>query len=84
MPEKRSHEKNPEVESARSHFRNAREEMSKTVEAFLPPGVVAHRKAARKEFLLGLRSLVNVALTRLDQETATPASSGTQKEPDQD
>ncbi|MCL4562552.1 MAG: hypothetical protein M1281_18310 [Chloroflexi bacterium] len=78
-------EKNPDIEAARSHLRNAREEIGKTVEAWLPPEVVAHRKAARKEFLLAMRSFVNAALVRIDQETAgTSTPSGSNQEPNQD
>ena len=56
------HEKNPDLEEARQHFKAAKEAMHKTWEVMLPVGLVENRRAARKEFLLGLRKLLDVAI----------------------
>lgn len=60
--------KNPDLEEARTHFRAARKEMRKSIEAFLPVGFIERRRAARREFLLGLRKLVDAAIDRVDQD----------------
>jgi hypothetical protein len=58
---------NPNVREARRHARAAREEWRKSMEAWLPPGVAEHSRAARREFLLGIRSMINAAIDRLDR-----------------
>lgn len=55
-------------DEAAEHLRAARNEMRQSWEAFLPPGFVEHRRAARKEFLLALRSVLDKAVKRLDEE----------------
>ncbi len=62
------HPKDPELEEARQHFKAAREAMRKSWEAMLPPGYVESRRAARKEFLLGLRKLLDVAIERTEKK----------------
>lgn len=52
----------PRVEEARNHFKTAREAFWKSAEAFLPTGFVENRRKARKEVLLGLRSLLDAAI----------------------
>jgi hypothetical protein len=59
--------KNPNVEEARAHFRAARKEMRQSMEALLPHGFLEKRRAARKEFLLGIRKLVDAAIEHVDQ-----------------
>ena len=54
---------------ARKHFRAAKQAMRKSVEAFLPPGVLEQRRLARKEFLLGLRTMVDVALETIEDNS---------------
>ena len=49
-------------EEVRQHARAAREELSESVKAFLPPEFFEHRKKARKEMLLAWRSMINAAL----------------------
>ncbi len=61
-------EKNPDMEEARKHFKAAREAMRKTWEAMLPPAYVEQRRAARKEFLLGLRKLLDVAIEHSEKK----------------
>lgn len=55
-------------EETREHLKAAREEMRKSYEALLPPGFVEHRRAARKEFLLAARSLIDAALKKMDEK----------------
>jgi hypothetical protein len=76
IPEEK-HEENPNIREARTHARAAREEMRKAIEGFLPPAVVEHRKAAKREWLLAMRSMVNAALERIDRDDTTnpPATS---------
>ncbi len=62
------HEMNPDLEEARQHFKAAREAMRKTWEALLPPGLVEQRRAARKEFLLGLRKLLDMAIEHTEKK----------------
>jgi hypothetical protein len=62
-------EKNPNIESARQHMKTAREAMHKSVEAWLPKGYLEHRRAARKEMLLALRSLLDAAIDHIEQKT---------------
>jgi hypothetical protein len=59
-------EMNPHYKEARDHFKAARRAMRKSIESFLPPAYVENRRAARKEFLLGLRKLVDAAIERVD------------------
>ena len=59
--------KNPDLEEARQHFKAAHEAMRKTWEAMLPPAYVEQRRAARKEFLLGLRKLLDVAIEHAEK-----------------
>ena len=55
-------------EEVRQHVRAAREEMRESIQAFLPPGFMEHRKKARKEMLLAWRSLIDSALERIDKK----------------
>ena len=55
-------------EEVRQHVRAAREEMRESIQAFLPPGFIEHRKKARKEMLLAWRSLIDSALERIDKK----------------
>ncbi len=64
--EKKSKSRIPE--EAHEHFRNAREEMRKSVELILPEGFLEHRKAARKEMLLAWRSMLDAAIQRMEEK----------------
>jgi len=71
MAEKATHRKPFEdqiPEEVRQHVRAAREEMRESIQAFLPPGFIEHRKKARKEMLLAWRSLIDSALERIDKK----------------
>ena len=59
---------NPNMDEARQHFKAARESMHKSWAFMLPPGLVENRKAARNEFLLGLRKLLDVAIEHSDKK----------------
>ena len=59
-------EMNVNIREAREHFRAARKEMRKSFEALLPSGFIERRRAARKEFLLGLRKMVDAAIEKSD------------------
>jgi hypothetical protein len=59
--------RNPKIKEAREHMRAARENMHKVAESFMPEGVREHHRAARKEFLLGLRSLLDAAIERTEK-----------------
>ncbi len=53
------------------HVANAGEELRKGVAALLPslpPEFTAHQRAARKEMLLAIRSLIDSAIERVEQE----------------
>ncbi len=79
--EGRHHEEDPNIHEARQHIHAAREEMRRTVEAMLPPGVVAHKRAARREWLLAMRSMVNAAIDHMERidrdEPANPPANPT-------
>lgn len=69
MAEKTSEKtQNPNIKEAREHMRAARDNMHKVAETFLPEGTREHQRAARKEFLLGLRSLVDAAIEHTDKK----------------
>jgi hypothetical protein len=71
MAEKKTNEKakDPRVEEARAHMKAAHENMHEVFESMLPPEVREHQRAARKEFLLGLRSLLDVAIEHTEPST---------------
>lgn len=66
MSEQTHHEMphNPKIDEAREHMRAAHQNMHKVFESMIPEGVRENRTAARKEFLLGLRSLLDAAIDR--------------------
>jgi hypothetical protein len=51
---------------AREHIRAAHATLRKSVEGFIPAGFREHRRAARKEMLLAMRSLIDAALERAE------------------
>ena len=70
MPEKAQHatESNPRMKEAREHAKAARASMRKSFEDLIPDGFIEHRKAARKEMLLAMRSLLDAAIERIDKK----------------
>jgi hypothetical protein len=72
MPEKRTRperEMDPKVEEAREHLKSARENMAKVAEAWIPVEVRENQRTARKEFLLGLRSLLDAAIDHTEKRS---------------
>lgn len=73
MPEKKATQKpteipkDPNLEAAREHMHAAFENVHKLAESMIPEGVRENQRAARREFLLGLRSLVEAAIDRVDK-----------------
>jgi hypothetical protein len=53
-------------EETREHLRSARKEIRDAWEALFPPEFITHRRAARREFLLAARTLINHALERIE------------------
>jgi len=69
MPDKTTEPlKNEKFEEARKHMHAARENMHKVYESMIPEGVRENRREARKEFLLGLRSLLDAAIERTEKQ----------------
>ena len=64
---KYSEEMDPKFEEARSHMKAARKAFRGSVEALLPVGFVEGRRKARREMLLAVRSLMDVAIERIDK-----------------
>jgi hypothetical protein len=54
-------------EETRAHLRTARDEFRRSVEVFLPPEFLEHRRRARKEMLLAARSLIDHVLSRMEE-----------------
>jgi hypothetical protein len=62
------HMKNEHFEEAREHMRAARKAMHDSVKAWLPEGYFEHRRAARKEFLMAMRSLMDAAIDHTEKK----------------
>jgi len=71
MEKNTEHEKDPHFEEARQHMKAAREAMHKTYENMLPPGFIENRRKVRKEFLLAMRSMLDVAIEHVDKAVKT-------------
>ena len=65
MPEK-THEASPRMKEARDHAKAARASMMKSFEELIPHGFLEHRRAARREMLLAMRSLLDAAIERIE------------------
>jgi hypothetical protein len=72
MPEKTHHaeEGNPMLKEAREHAKAARESLRRSFQELLPPGFIEHRRAARREMLLAVRSLLDAAIERTEKKQA--------------
>jgi len=69
MPEKTHHaEMSPRIKEARDHARAARASMRKSFEELIPHGFIEHRRAARREMLLAMRSLLDAAIERMEKK----------------
>ncbi len=67
MPEKTKRESHI-PEEAREHFQKAHDELHKSLETLLPAGFIEHRRAARKEVLMAMRSMLDSAIERMDRK----------------
>jgi hypothetical protein len=57
-------------DEALDHLRAARTEVRKSIEALFPQEFNARRRAARREVLLAVRSVIDAALERLETNKA--------------
>jgi len=55
-------------QEAKDHFDIAKHEFKKGLDAMFPPEVKEHRQAAQKQVLQGLRSLIDAALEKFDDD----------------
>ena len=53
------------AEDVREHMRTARAEMRERIRLMFPPEFIEHRRAARREVLLAVRSLIDHAIERM-------------------
>jgi hypothetical protein len=58
------------VKEAREHVKAARHSMRMGWEELIPRGFIEHRRAARKEMLLAMRSLLDAAIEHTDKKKA--------------
>jgi len=56
------------LQEAREHMKAARLSVRETLEDLLPKGFVEHRRAARRELLLAMRSLLDAAIERAGEK----------------
>ena len=70
MPEKTHHEEGgtSKIKEAREHAMAARASMRKSFQELIPPGFIEHRRAARREMLLAMRSLLDAAIDRTEKK----------------
>ncbi len=69
MAEKAHHEEGAtsRLGEAREHVAAARASMRRSIEELIPRGFIEHRRAARKEMLLAMRSLLDAAIERSEK-----------------
>ena len=60
--------KGPVPQEAQEHFGKAKDEFKKGLDAMFPPEVREHRQAAQREVLMGLKSLIDAALEKFEEE----------------
>jgi len=53
-------------EEVREHLKTARAELRESFRALFPPEFIEHRRAARREFLLAARTLIDRAIERTE------------------
>ena len=58
----------PKLKEAREHVRAAHKAFHSSVRLMLPKGFVEQRREARREFLKGVRSMVEYAIEKVDKE----------------
>lgn len=72
MPEKTHHaeEASPRLKEARDHVKAARDSFRLSIQDLIPKGFIEHRRAARKEMLLAMRSLLDAAIERTESKAS--------------
>ncbi len=72
MPEKThsAEESTSKLGEARAHAKAAHSSMLQSFEELIPHGFLEHRRSARKEMLLAMRSLLDAAIERVDRKPA--------------
>ena len=60
-------EKDPRMDEVRHHMKAAHKAWRKSIEAWLPDGYLENRRNARKEILMALRSVVDLAIERTEK-----------------
>lgn len=70
MPEKTHHaeEASPRLKEARAHAKAAQASFRLSFHELIPKSFIEHRRAARKEILLALRSLLDAAIERAEKK----------------
>ena len=68
MAEKKTFKDEPQLKEAREHMKAAHKSVRKSMEGILPEGFIEHRREARKEFLLGIRNLIDFAIERTEKK----------------
>jgi hypothetical protein len=61
-------EASPRLKEARDHARAARASIRRSFEELVPPGFREHQREARREMLLAMRSLLDIAIERMDRK----------------
>ena len=71
MPEKthQAEEASPRLKEARDHVKAAHASFRLSLQDLIPKGFTEHRRAARKEMLLAMRSLLDAAIERADKRS---------------
>jgi hypothetical protein len=59
------------VKEAREHVKAARDSMRMSWQELVPRGFIEHNRAARKEMLLAMRSLVDAAIDRVERKMSS-------------
>ncbi len=67
MAEKKETSRCPVPEETRDHLKAARAEMRHSIKSLFPAEFIAHRHAARREMLMAARSMIDHALTRIEE-----------------
>lgn len=68
MADKKTFRDDPHVKEAHEHMRAAHKSFQKSMEDWLPDGFFENRREARKEFLLGMRSMIDYAIEKAEKK----------------
>ena len=67
MPEK-THQASPRLKEAQVHVKAAQQSFRLSLQDLIPKGFIEHRRAARREMLLAMRSLLDAAIERMEKK----------------